>query len=140
MNEKEIPVNGEHGYLFLHTPEDNFVKNVLVEMCHGITGKKIKHCSQIFRQKETSQIHLRQYYRSHSHAPPPNNVTLERLMAQCNRSVTIAPNCNMETRESKIIYAENKTGEWVSKKVLLNRMKLYKSFDFRTKSSECRKI
>ena len=48
---------------------------------------------------------------------PQNNITLERLMAQTNRAMTIAPNTNTSSRESKILFKDNETDVWLENKL-----------------------
>ena len=54
---------------------------------------------------------------------PTNNISLEKLMAQTDKSILITPNANMYTRESKIMFNENKTGQWMNKKLLRKNQK-----------------
>ena len=37
-------------------------------------------------------------------------------MAQTDKSIRMTPNANMYTRESKTMFNENKTGQWISEK------------------------
>ncbi|CAC5425353.1 unnamed protein product [Mytilus coruscus] len=47
---------------------------------------------------------------------PANNITLERLMAQIDRQKTIAPNTSISTINSKLMFKNNGTADWLREK------------------------
>ena len=48
-----------------------------------------------------------------SQSCPTNTISMERLMAEADSSFNRAPNCNIYYHESKIMYSENNTSEWL---------------------------
>lgn len=65
----------------------------------------------------------------------PNNIKLERLMAKMNSSLKQAPDSSVETIESKIMYGNNKTHNWLNNKSKSDQHKLIKAVISRKKQT-----
>jgi len=65
----------------------------------------------------------------------PNNIKVERLMAKMDSSLKQAPNSSIETIESKIMYSNNKTHNWLNNKSKSDQHKLIKAVISRKKQT-----
>ena len=124
LNINEMPVHGDHAYLFKETEEQELVKKVLKEMCIVLSEKSRKLFDEFLKDGKFCSPIEDQINKAKS--CPSHNISMERLMAQTDRSMSMAPNSNKSTRESKIIYTENKTGEWIGDKSSDNQKRQFR--------------
>ncbi|VDI46901.1 Hypothetical predicted protein [Mytilus galloprovincialis] len=47
---------------------------------------------------------------------PSNNISVERVFGQLDAELKRAPHCSLRTVESKLLYKNNKTAEWLKEK------------------------
>jgi hypothetical protein len=47
---------------------------------------------------------------------PPNNITVERLMAKLDSQLKAAPSANVSTIESSVMFRNNQTSSWLDEK------------------------
>ena len=103
------------------TQEQLFVETDLKDMCVALLEKGEKMFVEYLSDGKFSNPGEGEVERAKS--CPTNNISLERLMAQTDKSIRMTPNANMYTRESKIMFNENKTGQWISKKLMRKNQK-----------------
>jgi hypothetical protein len=100
--------------LFDCTDSDIVVKDILQRMCGALRTKAMKLFSD--------HIEGGKYYQpsqdliKSSSSCPSNNITTERLMAQLDSSICRAPSTSQDTRESKLMFRNNKCSAWLEGK------------------------
>ena len=85
--------------------EKQFCNDLLKDFCTALKSKS-EHLFKNFMDKEK---YFSPSEETVSAAQSCNNIALERLMAQLDRSVNNVPNSNVVTRDSKIMYSNIKT-------------------------------
>ena len=103
----EMPRNDDHAYLYKVTPEQDFVERVLKDMCMTLHEKSVKMFEEYLNDGRVFE----------AKSCPTNTISLERQMTKSDKSTVMAPNANICTSESKIMYKENKPRQWINEQV-----------------------
>ena len=122
---EDVP-SESHPYIYSEISfEKGLVSELLVEMFNSIRDKSQKLFKDFLPDNKFFSPSTELYNISNS--CPTNNITLEKLMAQVDRSVSHAPNANVKTIESKILFNDNETDSWLKSKTAEEKYTIIKN-------------
>jgi UDP-N-acetylglucosamine transferase subunit ALG13 len=99
-------------HLYIHT----CTRNILTCLCTSLISK----CESLFKdfldggkyyEPSCELIEMTKFK-----SCPPNNITVERLMAKLDSQLKAAPSANVSTIESSVMFRNNQTSSWLDEK------------------------